>query len=118
MTDPLTALAEKWAAEASDLEVRYHDARGAALFRLHASELTEAIRETESRTLTLTEASAASGYSGEHLRHLVSIGRIPNAGRRGAPRIRRSDLPSKPGPIAGPLMDEAELEARKLAAGR
>ena len=111
--DALTALAQKWAAEASDLETRYHDARGASLFRLCAAELLEAIREAEARVLTLTEAAEASGYSSDHLRRLIADGRITNAGRRGAPRIRLADLPSKPGATNG-LMTEAEEAARSL----
>ena len=31
------------------------------------------------------------------LRELVAAGEVPNAGRKGAPRIRRADLPRKPG---------------------
>ena len=111
--DVLTALAARWAAEASDLEVRYHDDRGASLFRLCAAELLEAIREAEARVLTLTEASEASGYTSDHLRRLIADGTIPNAGRRGKPLVRRSDLPMKPG-ATNVGMTEAEEAARSL----
>jgi hypothetical protein len=43
----------------------------------------------------LTEAARASGYSREHLGRLLKEGRIPNAGQPGAPKIRRSNLPTK-----------------------
>jgi hypothetical protein len=49
--------------------------------------------------LSLPSAAAESGYSSNHLSRLVRDGRIPNAGRPGAPRIRRADLPRKPPPL-------------------
>ena len=42
-----------------------------------------------------TPAARESGYSADHLGRLVRDGRIPNAGRPGAPRIARSHLPRK-----------------------
>ncbi|HEU4630159.1 MAG TPA: hypothetical protein VFS08_10465, partial [Gemmatimonadaceae bacterium] len=58
--------------------------------------------DEENETLTLAEAALASGYSVDHLRHLVSSGAIANAGRKHAPRVRAGDLPRKPGaPSAG-----------------
>ncbi len=47
--------------------------------------------------LTLTAAAEHSGYSAGHLSRLVQTGVIPNAGRTNTPRIRRADLPIKPG---------------------
>ena len=43
------------------------------------------------------EAAEASGYSREHLRHLVAANAIPNRGRKGSPRIARKDLPRRAG---------------------
>ncbi len=91
----LEALAERWLSHADVLEGAL-DERGADLFRLHATELKEALRESEGETLTLAQAAAESGYSESRLRHLVSSGAIPQAGERGRPRVRRGDLPSKP----------------------
>ena len=51
----------------------------------------------ESEVLTLAEAARLSGFSPDHLGRLIRSGHIDNAGRSGAPRIRRSDLPIKPG---------------------
>jgi hypothetical protein len=47
--------------------------------------------------LTLGEASELSGYSVDHLQRLVATGQIANAGKPRAPRIRRGDVPRKPG---------------------
>jgi len=49
----------------------------------------------DAETLTLAEAAPESGYSRDHLARLVRAGALPNAGRRGAPRLRRKDLPRK-----------------------
>jgi len=46
--------------------------------------------------LNLRTAARESGYSADHLGRLVHEGKIPNAGRPHAPRIRRADLPRKP----------------------
>jgi hypothetical protein len=45
--------------------------------------------------LNLQEAARESGYSADHLGRQLRDGRISNAGRPNAPRIRRGDLPRK-----------------------
>jgi len=89
-------LADRWSVEATYLE-RWGDERGASILRQCATELDAAARAQDDEALTIAASSAASGYSRDHLRVLVSSGEIPNAGRKGSPRIRRSDLPVKPG---------------------
>lgn len=49
------------------------------------------------RLLTLTEAAAEGGYSVDHLGRLVRQGKIPTAGRPGAPRIALEHAPRKAG---------------------
>ena len=88
-------LADRWSAEATSLE-RWGDDRGAAILRRCATELNAASRAHDDEELTITVASAVSGYSCDHLRALVASGEIPNAGRKGSPRIRRKDVPRKP----------------------
>ena len=95
-SEGVAALMAKWEGDATALE-RYADERGAAVCRLHVAELGEAIRAAQDEVLTLAEAALESGFSGSHLRHEVSGGVIPNAGKKGAPRIRRGDLPMKAG---------------------
>lgn len=63
--------------------------------------------ETE-HLLNLQQAARESGYSAEHLGRLVREGRIPNAGRPNAPRIRLRDLPRKAGYLP-PGRDRCEL---------
>jgi hypothetical protein len=58
--------------------------------------------------LTLTNAARESGYSAEHLRHLVASGQLANAGRKHAPRVKRSDLLRKPGTTASTYNPDAD----------
>lgn len=88
-----------WRAQAADLR-RYGAATNAATLEAAAVELETALRDEAGELLTLARASAESGYSAEHLARAVRAGTLPNAGRRGAPRIRRSELPRKAHPIA------------------
>jgi len=62
-----------------------------------ASDLETALRAWRNEILTLDQAATESGYTTEHLGRLLREGKIPNGGERGAPRIRRADLPRKPG---------------------
>ena len=67
--------------------------------------------------VTLTEAHRLGGYSVDRLQRLVANGEVENVGRKGRPRIRRSDVPMKPGHR---LPDEAASvqfsERRRIAA--
>jgi acyl-CoA reductase-like NAD-dependent aldehyde dehydrogenase len=85
-----------------------------------ADELEQALREEAGVTLTLREASEASGYSVDHLGRLVREGRLPNAGRLNAPRIRREDVPRRAGRIAPPTVAKYDpvADARSLRSRR
>jgi len=89
-------LPDRWRSEADryDLDgVPGH----AAILRRVATELAIALAAVDSELLTISEAAIESGYTGEHLARLVRESQIPNAGVSGSPRIRRADLPRKPG---------------------
>ena len=108
----LEDLAGKWLEEAQTLE-RYGDHRGGEVCRLHAQEVRASLASHESEVLTLAQAAGESGYSKDHLRHLICDGTIPDAGRKNAPRIIRRDLPVKPGKPKASGFD-AEKEARRI----
>jgi hypothetical protein len=77
-------------------ELRSLEAAGQAAGIEWAARLLEgALREAADATLTLEQAAAESGYSGEYLRKLIATGELSQAGRKGAPRVRRADLPRK-----------------------
>lgn len=90
----LGELAERWRTDAELLD-KYGDSQVAKVCRTHADELQAALRSAEDDALDLASAAAESGYSTDRLRHMVADGALPNAGRKGAPRIRRGDLPMK-----------------------
>lgn len=86
-----------------------------------AAEMVEdALRGQGDEVLDLDQAEVESGYSRLHLRRLLREGSIPNAGRRGAPRIRRADLPRKPGyqVATGPqAVPSSEVQLARAVAG-
>ena len=91
----LHGLPQKWETEAELLD-GYGCVEAAASARRHAHELTEAIRDAENEELTLDQAARESGYSKRRIRELIADKSIRNAGRKGAPRIKRGDLLKKP----------------------
>ena len=76
---------------------RRHPARTSRRRAQERCRAPERVRACESRE---------SGYSADHLGRLVRDGKIPNAGRPGAPRIARSHLPRKTQAPATPLLVE------------
>lgn len=61
------------------------------------AELDEVSRCGTEPLLNLTQAARECGYSPDALGRMVRDGRIPNHGRRGAPKVLRSDLPRRAG---------------------
>ena len=100
----VAALLLQWRSRASDLE-RYAPVAAQA-FRDAADELAEALNGAE-ETVSLKEASMLGGYPVDSLQRMVAHGRIPNYGRKGKPRIRRADVPVKPGYAAAGLHGES-----------
>lgn len=93
-TEGPESLPPYWRTMAEGLKrLEHHDT--AAAFLMAARQLENAIEQFESETLNLQEAAEASGYSADHLGLLVRQGKLQNAGRPGAPRIARRDLPRK-----------------------
>lgn len=90
----LSALPNYWRARAVDLEPFSPSA--AQAFR-EAAELLEQTLGRSDEAVTLKDASRLGGYSVDALQRMVAAGRIPNAGRKGKPRIRLGDIPKKPG---------------------
>jgi hypothetical protein len=88
------ALPALWRERANYLREYGHPACG-RLWELAARELEESLAVHGDETLSLVEAAKVSGFTPDHLRSLIKRGTLPNAGRKGAARIRRSDLPVK-----------------------
>ena len=90
-------LPAEWRALAEEFRHFGAEAHATAVDRC-ANRLEEALRHREDEQLTLQDAANESGFSADHLGRLVREGKIPNAGRPGAPRICRRDLPIKASP--------------------
>lgn len=110
----LNDLPAQWREQAATYALDGATAQAAVLRRV-AVQLEEALKAVASETLSLVDAARASGYSADHLGRLVREEKIPNVGRANAPRIRRCDLPQKPGVIAGPR-SVSDFEAIKRTA--
>lgn len=96
MTDPFKDLVQRWR---DDAEVLRRHGRGDQADRLErrADEVERALRDRRYQELTVAEVAEIGGYSESRLRTLLSEGKIENVGEPGAPRIRRADVPRKPG---------------------
>lgn len=94
---PAHALVERWRSDAERLSEHYGQDHLARLLSRMAGDLEVALCKWGDETLNLREAAQESGYSEDHLGRLIMEGKVPNAGRKHAPRIRRADLPEKQG---------------------
>ena len=90
----VSALPTHWRARATELE-RFAPAAAEA-FNDAADQLESAL-QSKADSVTIKEAAALGGFSTDHIQRLVASGRIENVGRKGRPRIRRDDIPTKPG---------------------
>ena len=94
-----------WRRRAKSLR-RYGGETPATAIERCADDLEATLVERDETTYSLVEASRESGYSADHLGRLVRDGKIPNAGRPGAPRIALKDLPRKAHVPAEPRLAE------------
>ena len=88
-------LVESWREEAALFRRRGQDAM-AALAESYAEDFEAWWDEYWCEELDLQQAATESGYPVNTLGRMVREGRIENAGRKNAPRIKRSDVPRKP----------------------
>jgi len=117
-------LPQAWRARAEELR-RYGAEPQAVTLEATAAELEASIRAMDGEELTLQEAALESGYSERRLRELLASGEVPQAGRKGRPRIRRADLPKRAGAARDatptdydPAADAAAILARGAGGGR
>lgn len=89
-------LAEKWRHEANQDEERGLN-EFAKVGRRFADRLDKWTKNYNEEELTLDQAAKESGFTKDHLFRLLHDGKLKNVGEPRAPRIRREDLPRKPG---------------------
>lgn len=114
-------LIRRWCDHAALMRT-YRAEQEAAWLEDRAAELEAALATHDSGLVCLTEAAQLSGYSADHLGRLLREGKIPNGGRRGAPLIRRCDVPTRPprSPIVGACRPsyDADADARSILSRR
>ena len=93
----LHELLAKWQARQEDWHRLGVQVGGAAVADEILTDLHAMMGASALEPLTLREAAMLSGYTVDHLQRLVAAGQLENIGRKGRPRIRRGDLPVKPG---------------------
>ena len=110
-------LPANWRRQAKLLR-RYGGETPATAIERCADDLEATLVERDETTFSLVEAARESGYSADHLGRLVRDGKIPNAGRPGAPRIALKDLPRKAHVQTAPRLAEKprprELSNRQI----
>ena len=114
----LTDLPPRWTARATEMRFLGQEPL-AKLIEALLGEFETELAADATEPLTIAQAANESGYSEEHLRRLVREEQIPSAGRPNSPRIRRADVPIKPGHNSGnaypKLLDSKEQIARCVA---
>jgi len=90
-------LVAKWESRHEEWRRLGVQVNGALLADEVLADLHELSRANALDPVSLGEASLISGYSIDHLQRLVAAGKLENIGKKGRPRIRRGDLPVKPG---------------------
>ena len=84
-----------WAARREELARTDAYVKGARIIEQFLTDVAAVEDSAQNAVLSLKEAAIRSGYSAEHLARLIRQGRVSNAGRRFAPRIRVADLPKR-----------------------
>jgi hypothetical protein len=117
-TAPLDELRRKWRARRDEFARFQATVDGATLCDELLADLDSAQLEHDRETLTLRVAAALSGYTVDHLARLIRLRKLPNAGRKHAPRLNRADVPCKArNDAAGRTADSYTVaaDARSLA---
>jgi hypothetical protein len=102
-------------AKAKELREAFGDEGRARTLEWAADKIEHALRDERNELLTLPEASKISGYHPDSLARMVRDGQIPDLrppGSQSMIRIRRGDLPIKPGKEHTPTADVRELASR------
>jgi len=89
---------DQWRADAEILRRRGCE-EAARLLESCAGDLDACLAVGDGETLSLAEAARESGYSAGHLRWLIGQGRLRDVAQSGPARVRRGDLPRKPGHV-------------------
>jgi hypothetical protein len=109
-------LVAKWQGRRADWQSFGALVSGAAVAEEILSDLAALSRSEREISVSLREASSIGGYSIDHLQRLVAKGDIHNVGRKHRPRIRRADVPVKPGYHLPNSTEDVLSERRRIVA--
>jgi len=107
-------------AEAKKFREAFGDEPRARTLEWAAGKVEHALRDESDQLLRLPDAAELSGYHPDSLARMVRDGQIPDLRppkSKGMIRIRRGDLPIKPGRPHTPDADVRELASRLLKRG-
>jgi hypothetical protein len=91
---------------------------GARIIDEFLSDITRIEHDERETLVTLKAAAGLCGYSTEHLGRLVRKGHLRNYGRKGAPRVRVGELPSRKVAAIRSRSYDVNADARTLKNGR
>lgn len=92
--EPIGAVIQRWIARRDEWTRLGAIVSGGPLAEEVIRDL-EAVTEASDEELNLTQAAELTGYSADHLGKLVRKGTLTNYGKKGSPRVRRSELPHR-----------------------
>jgi hypothetical protein len=96
MKPVIDSLLDHWHATAEGLRDWGATAEARVLDKC-ADELADALEVGDEEEVSLAQGAVESGYSISHLRRLIAQGKLQDVADTGPPRVRRRDLPRKPG---------------------
>ena len=108
-------------AEAKKYREAFGDEPRARTLEWAAGKVEQALRDESDELLRLPQAAEISGYHPDSLSRMVRDGQIPDLrppNSKGMIRIRRGDLPIKPGRPHTPDADVRELASRLARRGK
>lgn len=111
----LPDLLAKWEARRAELARLDAHVSANALLTEILVDLNRLAAEPE-RLLTPTQAAQLTGYHHESIARMVRDGKVNNYGRKHSPRVKLSELPTKP--KAPTLDDRRQIAAEVIARGR
>ena len=85
----------RWRTRLTAFQEMHAQVDGEATARQVLADLEGMADVHEDAPLSLTQASQEGGVSTRQLARLIEDGKLENVGRKGAPRVRRRDIPRK-----------------------
>ena len=109
----MSKLPAQWRNRATEIEP-YAPPVALAL-RTCADELEKHEQEGDGELISVAQAAIETGWSVDGIGGMIADGRVPNHGTKRRPKVRRGDIPRKPGFKPVDTTDLATAAVRKRA---